>query len=222
MPFDPTAVPAALANRVLGREAWARACLAAHAGRVFVVAAGPVATAMRIGASGAIEVAPRPGGEPDLTLTISPLSVPLLLANPKRWDEFVAVEGDPALATTLKGLAETLPWFVERALAAALGPIVGQRVADAGRRLLALPEYAGRRIGAGLASYAREQTGFAADAAQARSLGDEIAATAARVEAVAARVDALAARVAASSGVAEEPPAEAPPPARRSPRPGRR
>ena len=42
MRFDPAALPAALANRVLGRESWARTCLAAHAGRVFAVAVGPL------------------------------------------------------------------------------------------------------------------------------------------------------------------------------------
>ena len=155
MRFDPAALPAALANRVLGREAWARDCLAAHAGRIFAVAVGPVVTSMRVDEAGAI-TASHQDGPPDLTLNISPLAVPSLLAEPTRWDEFVAVEGDPALAATLKGLAETLPWFVERALAGALGPIVGQRIADAGRRLLALPAYAGARVGASIASYARD------------------------------------------------------------------
>ena len=163
MRFDPAALPAALANRVLGREAWARACLAAHAGRVFAVAVGPLVTPMRIDESGAIAPRRTADGPPDLKLTLSPLAVPSLLADPTRWDEFVAVDGDPALAATLKGLAETLPWFVERALAGALGPIVGQRVADAGRRLLALPGYAGARVGASIASYARDEATLCRD-----------------------------------------------------------
>jgi len=197
--FDPAAIPAALANRVLGRESWARACLAAHAGRVFAIVVGPVATSMRIDATGTIEASPPPAGPPDLMLAMSPLSVPSLLADPTRWDEFVSVDGDPALAATLKGLAETLPWFVERALAGALGPIVGQRIADAGRRLLALPEYAGKHIGASVTSYARDEAVFAARNTEARSTADEIAATATRVDALAARVDALNARIAAAS-----------------------
>jgi len=197
MRFDPAALPAALANRVLEREAWARTCLAAHAGRVFAVAVGPIVTSMRVDETGALTAAPHRDGPPDLTLTISPLAVPSLLAEPTRWDEFVAVDGDPALAATLKGLAETLPWFVERALAGALGPIVGQRIADAGRSLLVFPAYAGARVGASIASYARDEARLATTAAQARSVGDEIQATAARVDALARRVDALAARLAA-------------------------
>lgn len=198
MRFDPAALPAALANRVLGREAWAQTCLAAHAGRVFAIAVGPLVTSMRIDDAGAITAAPHRNGPPDLTLTISPLAAPSLLAEPARWDEFVAVDGDPALAATLKGLAETLPWFVERALAGALGPIVGLRIADAGRRLLALPAYAGARVGASIASYVRDETRFATKAAEARSIGDQILATATRVDALSRRVDALAARLASA------------------------
>ena len=198
MRFDPEAVPAALANRVLARESWARSSLAAHAGRVFRIAVGPFATAMRIDASGTIETVPTSGGTPDLKLTLSPLTFPAFLADPTRWDDLVTVDGDAALAATLKGLAETLPWFVERAFAEALGPIVGQHVADTGRRLLAIPGYAGERVGASVVSYFRDESPLATTTAEARSIGEDIAAVATRVDALAARIDGLAARLASS------------------------
>ena len=193
MRFDPEAIPAALANRVLARESWARSSLAAHAGRTFTVAVGPIATTMRIEASGAIEPAPSASGTPDLKLTLSPLTVPSFLADPTRWDALVNVDGDAALAATLKGLAETLPWFVERAFAGALGPIVGQQVADTGRRLLGVPGYASERVGASVRSYLRDEAPFAVTKAEARSFSDEIAATASRIDALAARIDAMTA-----------------------------
>ena len=195
--LDPAAVPAALANRVFAREQWARDCLAAHSGRVFEVAVGPVTATMRIDASGSIESAPAPDSTPDLKLRLSPLAVPGFLADPTRWDALVTAEGDAALAATLKGLAETLPWFVERAFAEALGPIAGQFVADVGRKMLAFPGYAGARVGDSVASYVRDEVSLAATSAQARSMGDEINETAARVDALAARVDGLAVRLAA-------------------------
>ena len=119
--------------------------------------------------------------------------MPSFLAEPARWSEFIVADGDPALAATLKGLAETLPWFVERTLAEALGPIIGQRIADTGRRLLAFPGFASERIGDSIASFARDEAKFAADATEARSFGAEVAATATGVDALALRVDALCA-----------------------------
>ena len=193
MRFDPEAIPAALANRVLARESWAQSSLAEHAGRTFTVAVGPIATTMRIAASGKIEAAPASSGAPDLKLRLSPLTLPSFLADPKRWDALVRVDGDAALAATLKGLAETLPWFVERIFAEALGPIVGQQVADTGRRLLAFPGYASERVGASVASYLRDEAPFAVTTAEARSFSDETATIGSRVDALAARIDALAA-----------------------------
>ena len=196
--LGPAAFAPALVNRALEHEAWAQASLAAHPGRTFSITVGPVTTRLRIDAAGRIEAAPRDGSHPDVTLALSPLSLPAFLANPKRWDEFVAVDGDAALAGTLKGLAETLPWFVERAFAAALGPIVGQRVADAGRRLLAFPEYAAERVGDSVASYARDEIRFAATNVDARSFSLDVAAIVSRVDDLEARIDTLAARVQAA------------------------
>jgi ubiquinone biosynthesis protein UbiJ len=192
--FDPSALPGALANRVLEREAWARTELAAHAGRVFVIAIGPVATAMRVDSSGMVESTALAGRMPDLRLTLSPLAAPAFLADPTRWDELIAADGDAGLAATLKALARTLPWFVEQAFAQALGPIVGQRLADAGRRLLALPEYAATRVGESVASHARDEAGLLAHGADMRRLALDVAELAARTDALAARLDALAAR----------------------------
>ena len=193
--LDPAAVPAALANRVLAREQWARDCLAAHAGRSFKVVVGPLTATMHIDISGSIESAKSSVPAPDLTLTVSSFALPAFLANPKRWDELVAADGDAALASTLRGLAETLPWFVERAFAEALGPIAGQFAADAGRRMLAFPGYAGARVGDSMTSYIRDEVALAATTTQAHVFGDELVETAARVDALAARIDALAARL---------------------------
>lgn len=190
-----SSIPPALANRLLEREAWARDCLAAHAGRTFAIGVGPVVSTLSIDAAGRIAAA-APPPTPDLKLALAPLALPAFLADPRRWDEFVTADGDAALAKTLKGLAETLPWFVERAFADALGPIVGQRVADAGRWLLAFPEYATARVGESVASYLRDEAGLVAHAADGEMFTDAVTALSARADALAARVEALAARLA--------------------------
>src|SRR6476469_1337857 len=121
-------------NRVLAQEPWARERLAAHAGRAFSIRVGPLTTAFQIDDQGTLASAPLAGASPNLVLTLSPFNVPAFLANPARWAEFVTEEGDVGLGGTLKELAQTLPWFVEKLSARAFGTIVGQRVADAGRR----------------------------------------------------------------------------------------
>ena len=124
------------------------------------------------------------------------MSVPSFLANPSRWNEFVREEGDVALGGALKELARTLPWFVEAAFAKVLGPLAGQRVADAGRRLLAFPEYAAQRVTEGVASYARDEAGLLARGEQMRAVRDGVRDVTERVDALEQRFDALSARAA--------------------------
>ncbi len=175
-------------NRALERESWARDKLAAHAGRTVRLVVGPVERVFAIDSGGRIAAGAE---QPDLTLKLSPLRLPALLAAPERWSELVGSEGDPALASTVGELATTLPWFVERALAQFLGPILGQEVADAGRRLLAFPGYAGERFGESVARYVTDEAKLAVGATEARTFGADIAALAAKVDALAARIDAL-------------------------------
>jgi ubiquinone biosynthesis protein UbiJ len=186
----------AVANRMLADEPWARARLAGHAGRAFMLRAGPMTLGFRIDENGSLERAPLVGVTPDLVLSLSPLNGPALLANPARWNEFVTEEGDVELGGTLKELAQTLPWFVEKLCARALGPIVGQRVAEAGRRALQLPEYAAQRVTENIGSYARDEIQVLAHPADLQTLIDESASLAVRVEQLDARIAALAARVA--------------------------
>lgn len=175
-----------LANRVLEREEWARERLSAHAGRTVRLLCGPVDSTLTITPSGMLSQA---GADADLTLSISPLRLPTLLAHPERWTELVAADGDAALAATLSDLAQTLPWFIEQAFASALGPLLGTRVADAGRALLDIPEHAAKSFGASVAGYARDEAGFAVGATDVADFGTEVAAIAARVDALAQRLD---------------------------------
>jgi ubiquinone biosynthesis protein UbiJ len=179
-----------LANRVLEREDWARERLSAHAGRTVRMICGPMASTLEIAPSGMLSPA-RDAADlpPSLTLSISPQRLPTLLAHPERWTLLVDAEGDAALAATIADLARTLPWFVEQAFASALGPLIGTRVADAGRALLALPEQAARSFGASLSSYVRDEAELGLDATRFADFSAEVAAIAARVDALALRLD---------------------------------
>jgi len=187
-------------NRLLEREPWARERLAAFAGRTFLLRVGPVTSVHRIGPRGLLESTPLAGTAADLTLTLSPLDVPAFLAEPRRFHELVSQSGDPALAATLAELATTLPWFVEQSFARAFGPIAGQRLSSAGRRLLAFPEYAARRVAANVGTYARDEVRVLAHPADLRTLREETAFVDARIDALAVRIASLDARMSASPG----------------------
>lgn len=187
-------------NRLLDRERWARERLAASAGRTFLLRVGPMTSVYRIGPRGLLESVPLSGATPDLTLTLSPFDVAAFLADPRRFNELVSQRGDAALAATLAELAATLPWFVEQSFARAFGPIAGQRMASAGRRLLAFPEYAARRVTANVGGYARDEVRVLAHPADLRTLGEESAFLGARIDALAARIAALDARTTGPRG----------------------
>ena len=180
-----------MANRMLADQSWARDKLASVAGRVFSLAVGPLSARWRIEQDGRLAAAPRDAGV-DLRLTLSPLSVPAFLADPSRWNELMREDGDSDLGGVLKELARTMPWFVEETFGKALGPVLGQRVADAGRSLLAFPEYAADRLAQSAGSYARDEAGLIATGREFRLWQQGIEEVAARVDALAARVDALA------------------------------
>lgn len=182
-------------NRLLEREPWARERLAAFAGRTFLVRVGPVTSVYRVAPRGLLEAIPLSGVTPDLTLALSPFDVPAFLADPRRFHELVQETGDAGLASAIAELSTTLPWFVEQAFARAFGPIAGQRVSSAGRRLLAFPEYAARRVAANVGSYARDEVRVLAHPADLRTLREEAAFLDARIAALDGRIAALEPRM---------------------------
>ena len=189
-----------VANGLIENEDWAREKLRAHAGRSFLVRSGPIATAFLIRVDGTLEALPARGTTADTELRLSPLDVPTLLAHPDRWDALVTTTGDVALTATLRELATTLPWFVERGFAKVFGPIVGQRLADTGRALLGFPEYAGGRLAENVFSYARDETGVLARGDEARAFAVDSAAISTRIEALIERVDRIDAILAKRGG----------------------
>ncbi|MEP6942135.1 MAG: hypothetical protein ABI981_04330 [Betaproteobacteria bacterium] len=182
----------ALINRTLDGEAWARERLRAHAGASFRVIVGLASVTHAIDASGRLGEAT---GEPNLTLTISPLRLPALMAQPSRWPDIVQAQGDPALASTLAELASTAPLFAEQALAKVVGPVIASQLAVAGSSAMQIPEYAAQRVGDSVAGYVGEQSDAVVDKLEARAFASEVAALSADVDALAARVDSAVARL---------------------------
>ena len=194
---DPaSAIGERVANRLIKDEDWAREKLRAHAGRAFLVRSGPIATAFLIRIDGSLDALPARGTTPNAEMAISPLDVPAFLAHPDRWDALVTTHGDDALVATLRELAVTLPWFVERGFASVFGPVVGQRLADTGRALLGFPETAGTRLADNVVSFARDEAGVLARGDESRAFAADSAMITTRVEALSERIERLDAMLA--------------------------
>ena len=191
MTFELSSLPAAAGNRLASATPGTRESLASHAGKRFTVVVGAMVSHFRIGAQGTLESISPAEEAADLRLAISPLDVPTLMAEPARFRELVHEEGDAALARDLEFLASTLPWFVERQLASAFGPIVGERMAAAGRSLLAFPREAIGRVAGNVLRYAHDEARLFASGADMRPFAEEITALAARTAALEARISAL-------------------------------
>src|SRR5439155_19006958 len=177
-----------LINRTLERERWARDKLALHAGRTVSFKLGPASVTWKIDESGSFHETKE---SPDLTLTLSPLRLPSLLAQPARWHELVEASGDSGLATTLEELSLTLPMLVEQAFTRALGPIAGAFVADTGRRMLGFPEYAAQRFGESVARYAVDESALAVRASEVTAFATDVAAVDLAIDELSVRLDAL-------------------------------
>jgi ubiquinone biosynthesis protein UbiJ len=175
-------------NRALERERWARDKLAAHAGRTVRFRIGPASVAWTVEQDGRLRES---SGAPDLTLTVSPMRLPTLLAQPSRWEELVKADGDPSLAATLEELSLALPMLVEQSFARVLGPIAGAFAADTGRRMLAFPEYAAKRFGESVARYAVDESSLGVRSSEARAFFDGVTELASRVDALSRRLDAI-------------------------------
>jgi ubiquinone biosynthesis protein UbiJ len=191
MMYGPDHAAAAVANHALSRESWARQRLAVHAGRTFTVVSGPFVTALRIDPTGLLEPHALADGAPDLRLAVMPWSLPGLMADPGRWDHAITATGDPALAATLRELAQTTPFWIEQFTSRWLGPVLGQRVAGAGRGVLAFPEQASERVVESVASYMRDETGWLASGEEGRVFEQQNAALAERVAALEQRLEHL-------------------------------
>jgi ubiquinone biosynthesis protein UbiJ len=133
-----------LANHVLMQEPEAQARLARQAGRL--VEARWRAFVVRLVATpaGLLDVA-APGGQPDLTLTVTEESPWELAQAALRGDKpAVRIAGDVQFAAEINWLVEHVRWDLEEDLSRLVGDAPAHAIGDIGRRMVtALRQFAG-------------------------------------------------------------------------------
>ncbi len=121
-------IPAAL-NHLLARESWARARLAAHAGKVARFEIGPVTLRLQVAADGMLmaAVAQDPVA---VTIHIRAADLPLIAQNRERAFSYVTIDGDADFASTISQVGQSLRWEVADDLSHLVGDIAAQRLVD--------------------------------------------------------------------------------------------
>jgi ubiquinone biosynthesis protein UbiJ len=142
-------------NHLLRAEPWARQRLAPFAGEALELRAPPLPDVrLTIQAEGTL--APG-GGEPSLTITVTPAILPGLARGEEHALRAVDVSGNARLASEVMLLARHLRWDFEEDLARLFGDVAAHRLAGAARGLAAWHADAARRLVDALADYATEE-----------------------------------------------------------------
>jgi len=190
--------PAAAAlNHLLSGQAWARERLRPFAGKRVSFRLAPLPDLrLLILDSGLVDASIPQGEAPDdLTVTVKPGALPLLLARDEAVLGEVELAGPADLAGTVQALVRDLEWDAEEDLSKLLGDVLAHRVADAARGMLAWQKEAALRLGQNVGEYLTEEQGLLAPGADA--LAREVQAAAedcARLERRVDRLETLARR----------------------------
>lgn len=143
-------------NHLLADEAWARASLQRHAGKIAVIDTGHLALRLRVAADGLLE-AGQVEAVPNVTIHVKLTDLPLIVQNRDRAFSYVRIEGDAEFANTISQLSRGLRWEPEHDLERLLGPIGARRLAGGARSVFANANASGRRLAENLAEFLVEE-----------------------------------------------------------------
>ena len=143
-------------NHLLADEAWARASLRRHAGKLAVIDTGHLALRLRVGADGLLEEG-TPESVPHVTIHVKLADLPLIAQHRERAFSYVRIEGDAEFANTISQLSRGLRWEPEHDLERLFGPIGANRLAGGSRAVLANVHAGGRRLAENLAEFLVEE-----------------------------------------------------------------
>ena len=151
-----TASAVATINHLLADEAWARASLQRHGGKIAVIDTGHLALRLRVAADGLLEAA-TPDAVSNVTIHVKLADLPLIAQNRERAFSYVRIEGDAEFANTISQLSRGLRWEPEHDLERLFGPIGASRLAGGARSAFAGVNAAGRRLAENLAEFLVEE-----------------------------------------------------------------
>lgn len=186
-------LPAAI-NHLLAQEAWARAKLIPHAGKVAVLDGGGLSLRLKVAADGLLE-SPVADEIAAVTIRIKLSDLPLIMQNRERAFSYVKIDGDADFANTISQLSQSLRWEAEDDLSKVVGDVAAVRLVGGARSLLTNAKSLHRSVTENVTEYlleenpmlVRKQTvsDFTSDVTRIR---DDVARLAKRIEKLQASV----------------------------------
>lgn len=160
-------------NHVLAQEAWARAKLAAHAGKLALIDAGAVTLRLRAGADGLLESADA-DAPVDVTIRVKMSDLPLMLQHRERAFSYVTIAGDADFANSISQVAQNLRWEAEEDLARWVGDIAATRLVAGARSVAAAVQSTQRGLAENIAEYLTEENPLLMRSHAVADLGAEV------------------------------------------------
>lgn len=181
----------AAVNHLLTGADWARRKLAPHAGKIAAFDVFPARFAVEVSAEGMLKAA---GADAPAAVTIrlTHLNLPALLAGGESAWRSAEVEGDAEFAAAISQVAANLRWDAEEDLSRVVGDVAAHRLADAGRAWAAWPRQAARSLAENAAEYLTEEAQLLVTPLQASEFVREVDALRDDAERLEKRIERLA------------------------------
>jgi len=187
-PLNPTQLYPAAINHLLVQEAWARAKLIPHAGKIAVLDGGVLAARLKVTSDGMLEAAAAEEAA-TVTIRVQLADLPLIMQNRERAFSYVKIEGDADFANTISQLSQGLRWEAEDDLSKVFGDIAATRMVAGARSVLDAAKSLHQSVTENVAEYFLEEkpmlvrpqavADFTADVTRLR---DDVARLAKRIE----------------------------------------
>lgn len=186
--FSPSHIFPAAINHLLAQEAWARAKLIPHAGKIAVLDGGVLAARLKVTADGMLEAA-AVDDVAAVTIRVALSDLPVIMQNRERAFSYVKIDGDADFANTISQLSQGLRWEAEDDLSKFVGDIAANRIAGGARSAAHAAKSLHQSVSENVAEYFLEEnpmlirpqavTEFTADVTRLR---DDVARLAKRIE----------------------------------------
>ncbi len=160
-------------NHLLAQDPWARALLAAHAGKVARLDVGVFAVTWEVGADGLLKAAAA-GASPHVVIRTRLADLPLILQDRERAVAYVRIEGDADFANALSKLSQSLKWEAEEDLARVFGDVAARRLAGTAKSVLSGAQAKRRALEENLAEYFLEENPMLVRAHPVADFGGEV------------------------------------------------